>query len=470
MVGARNGGTHAVVVGAGIAGLAAARAVRDAVDRVTMLDADALPERAEDRRGTPQSHHIHALLQGGAEALETLFPAFGTELDAAGGRALTHGSGFGFRAADGWIREVPGLAVRDASRPSIERVLRDAVRADGRIALVDGWRVEGLEVDSRGRVTGVRGRDRSGRSDRLRSELVIDASGRGSRAPTWLEALGHAPPVDVSVDARLWYASTVGRGELPTPGGMEAFVVVPTAEHPAGAGVTAGEGGYTISLSGLAPDEPPSTLAEMLAHARRAATPLVARVLEALDLDPAIHVTRATSNRLRPYHEVALPQGFVLLGDSVCCFDPIYGQGMSVAAVQAVALRDLLGEAGPLATDLPARFQARAWDIARIAWRQAVGADLQLPTIDARPPFAQRPLASYVRRLRRLATVDGEVARRLGMVMHLVAPPESLLDPWLVRRVLRDLVMPVAAPAHPADESLDTGAAEVTLVDPQATA
>lgn len=430
---------HIVVVGAGMGGLAAAAAAASA-DRVTVLDGDTLPHGVAVRRGTPQARHIHALLAGGREALEDLLPGFDAALEEAGAPEVTHGGGFGFHGPEGWLRDVPDLRLRCASRPALEAAARRLVREHDHVEVRGGWHVGRPTTDTSGRIAGVVGTS-EGRPAALAADLVIDASGRGSAAPAWLADLGHEPPVERVVDPRLWYATMRGYGTPDLPGDLEALVIMPSADAPAGGGMIPTEdGGYVVSLTGVGDQRPPRTEAAFREHARRLPSPVLAQAIAGMQLRGPIAYSRSTANRLRRFDRVALPPGLLILGDSVCALDPVFGQGMTVAAVQARSLRSLLGELGPRHPELGTRFQRAAWGIAKLAWDQATAAERRLPTVDDHVPLAARPVGAYVRRVQRRCTVDQDTARRVGRVMHLLDPPTGLFHPRIAAGVLRDLV------------------------------
>lgn len=447
-----------VVLGAGMAGLAAAAAAADVADEVTVLDRDRIPVEPEFRKGTPQARHVHGLLVGGREALDELLPGLDADLNSMGAREISVGGEWGFRGPDGWIRDVPDVRSRMVTRPMIEMAVRKRVLSRANVRLIDGWQVHGLRANAAGRVTGVVGQH-AGRPAELAADLVVDATGRGSPAPAWLSRLGHRPPPERTIDPRLWYASTRGRGSPDLPGDMRALIHMPDGNDPRGGVLGETEdGSYVVTVIGSNADDPPVTVDELRAHARQLSSPALARAITPLDLDDDIAVLRSTSNRARRYDQVPVPPGFVLIGDSVCCFDPIYGQGMTVAALQAIELRKLLRRLGAHHPDLTRQVQDRTWRIAKTAWDMSAGADMLLPTVERSPTLSSRIVNRYVRRLGRLCAIDPEVTRRFVRVVHFLDPQVALFSPALIGRVVLDVLRPAAVPAHPADRPTCTPA------------
>ncbi len=429
---------HAVVMGAGMAGLAVAKALTAGFERVTIVDRDRLPVGTDHRPGVPQDRHLHLLLPSGVEALETLFPGLLEELCAGG---ATAGDTDRIRMCLNGHRLAPahtGHRVVFASRPFVEAHVRRRVCEERRISVRDNVRIVGLAVsDDRGRVEGVElAASNGGDPEVLPAEVVVDCTGRRSPVPSWLAELRHRPPEVEELDVQVRYATR--RYELPDGvlDGDHHVLVGPTPAGPRGGAMTYVEDGtWLVTLFAMAGDRAPADGASFERFAEELPIPDIHEAIgagRAID-DPAPY--RFPANRRLRYERLDdLPGGLLVAGDAVCSFNPIYGQGMSVAAMEAQLLQARL-RAGTCPS-------ARAWfrDVATVidtAWQLAIGSDLAVEAVEGRRPLSTRILNRYLARLQAAATDDPRLTSRLTRVVGLVDPPSRLLWPTTVASVVR---------------------------------
>ena len=440
---------RAVVLGGSIAGLLAARALADTYSEVTVLDRDAVDPGAGPRRGVPQGRHIHALLARGQQVLEELFPGLTGELMAAGAPAgdmlsdarLLFG---GHRLA----RAETGLSVVSVSRPLLEDRIRARVHALPAVSFAPPCDIVGLRYSGdAGRVTGVRVLRRADASahEVLDADLVVDASGRGSRTPRWLESLGFDRPEEEQVRVDVGYATRRYRLGTDALDGDLACVHGPTPERPRDGALARLEGGtWMLTLFGLLGDHPPKDAAGFDEFARSLRfRDLHDAVAAAAPIDDPVGF-RFPANVRRRYERLRrLPEGLVVLGDAVCSFNPIYGQGMTVAAMQALALRNHLERGVRPSSRRLLRALASVLDV---PWELAIGADLSLPGVDGPRPPRRRLATGYVNRLQAAAEDDPELSRAFVRVTGLIDRPQALLRPATVVRVLRPRSRPRRTP------------------------
>jgi 2-polyprenyl-6-methoxyphenol hydroxylase-like FAD-dependent oxidoreductase len=434
-------GNHeqAVVLGASMAGLLAARVLAEAYGQVTVVDRDPLPEASAQRRGVPQGRHTHALLARGQQALEELFPGLTAELIAAGapsGDLL--GEGRWYVSGHLLRQERSGLVGLGASRPLLEARIRARVRALPNVAFLDGCDIVGLAATPDGRrVTAARVLRQAGAAEQvLDADLVVDATGRGSRAPVWLEALGCPRPERDEVRVRLGYATRTYRLPADVLDGDMAVLDAPTPQNPRGGALLALEDGrWIVTLAGILGDFPPTDPDGFMAFARSLRFPDIYQAIrDGEPLDDPVPFRFPASVRHRYERLDRFPDGFLVVGDAVCSFNPIYGQGMSVAAIEALALgRHLRRGARPEPRRL-LRDLARAVDV---PWEIAAGGDLVFPGVHGHRTAKTRLANAYLARLHAAAADDGRLAVAFAQVAGLVAPPRSLLRPAVVVRVLR---------------------------------
>jgi 2-polyprenyl-6-methoxyphenol hydroxylase-like FAD-dependent oxidoreductase len=441
-------GDRAVVLGAGMAGLLAAQVLADAYGQVMVIDRDQLPETSRHRRGVPHGRHLHALAARGQQVLEELFPGLTAELVAHGApagsllaNARLYLSGHRLRQAD------TGLVLLCASRPFLEAHVRARVRALPNVTLLDRCDVVGLTATPDGRrVTGARVLRRADGSaeELVGADLVVDASGRGSRAPVWLEALGYARPAKDQVRIGLGYATRTYRLPPDALQGDLAVLQAATPQHPRTGALQRLEGNrWMLTLAGILGDHPPTDPDGFLAFAQSLRFPDIHEaVRNAEPLDDPVPFRFPASVRHHYERLNRFPDGLLVLGDAVASFNPIYGQGMSVAAVEALALRRHL-ERGT--EPQPRRWFRNLAQVVDVPWDMSAGGDLVFPGVPGRRTLKVRLVSAYLTRLHAAAAHDASLASAFIRVAGLVAPPQTLLRRQVAVRVLRASQHPAAA-------------------------
>jgi 2-polyprenyl-6-methoxyphenol hydroxylase-like FAD-dependent oxidoreductase len=434
-------GQHAVVLGASMAGLSAARVLADFYGCVTVVDRDALPEKPVNRRGVPQGRHVHLLWGSGFRALEELFAGLGDELIGAGVPAFRGELSKIYISTGGHALprsgHIKNFQLITPSRGLLEWHVRRRVAALPNVDILEGHDiVEPITTATKDRVTGAIVRARPVGSERaLEADLVVDATGRGARTPAFLETMGYARPVEHHVEMRLMYSSHL----LQLPPGIPneiAVIIGPVPGRPTGMALLRNEDNTAMfTVLGMVGREPPREFAQMLAFIEEF-TPaqFVAAIREAVPLtDGARH--RMPTSRWRRYDRMhRFPQGLLVMGDAICSFNPIYGQGMTVAALEALALQRCLRQDR---SDLARRYFQTTAKIIKGAWQLATGADLTLPEVDGPRPLPVRITNKYVQQVQAAAEHDIVVAERLSNVVGLIERPSRLMHPAVIARVAK---------------------------------
>lgn len=433
-------GEHAIVLGASMAGLLAARVLADFYTKVTVVERDALGDTVTVRKGVPQGCHTHGLLMRGAQALEELLPGLLGQLDE-DGATVFDGTDLSrmYFCMNGHLAvragAATGLRVYTTTRPFLESHVRRRLRAIPNVAIVDDHDVADICSTAGGRVTGARVVSRSSKlAAELTADLVVDATGRGARTPALLKRLGYQPPPEDEVVVDLMYASQLLRfraDALHELGG----VVSPVPGRPTGMTIAKCENDTLFfTVFGMAGDHPPVDLNGMCDFAAEFSPPhLVAAVRASEPLGPVAQ-HRFRSSRWRRYDKARrLPEGLLVVGDALCSFNPIYAQGMTVAALEALALRDCLSRG---ADRLPHRFFRAAAKPIGLAWQMAVGGDLSLPEIEGTAPLGTRLLNGYIDRILGAAEHDVATFEQFVRVAWLVDPPIKLLGAEMIRRAV----------------------------------
>jgi 2-polyprenyl-6-methoxyphenol hydroxylase-like FAD-dependent oxidoreductase len=417
-----------------MAGLLASRVLSDHFGRVSLIERDALPMLAEQRRGVPQGRHTHGLLASGRNVLEKFFPGISETLLKAGAVAgdIVRDSRWFFEGAC-LSRPPSGLNGLLMTRPLLEAAVRERVLANPKVVKRDELVVEELVVDQKtGRVTGVRA---SGQA--LAGDLVVDATGRGSRSPQWLERLGYKKPDEDVVQVGLGYTTRFFRRKPTDLNGDTAVVIPPTPKGKRGGVMLAQEGDrWTVTLIAHFGNYAPEDLDGFLAFAKTLPAPYIHEVVSRNEPLGEAASARFPASVWRRYELLQrFPTGYLVFGDAISSFNPIYGQGMSVAALQAVELENtLISDDGDLA--LAKTFFRRAAKVVEIPWSIAVGGDLRIPETVGRRTAGTKLVNWYISKLHRAAHTDPVAALAFHRVGNLLAPPPSLMHPRVAVRVL----------------------------------
>ena len=428
-----------------MAGLLTAQALSAHCAQVTIVERDSLPPNATNRPGVPQGEHLHVLLPGGQQAMERLLPGFSDELVAAGAVEIAAPTEILWLSPAGWMdRFPPRHRMISATRPLIEWCTRRRVLATPGVALLDGRAVDGLLPGSDGNsVSGVRlnGDAADGAGGVLRADLVVDATGRRSRLPDWLDRLGFERPAETRIDASLSYASRIYRRPRGARDWKAAFLQAqPPVTGRMGVMFEVEDDRLLLTVQGVGGDHPPRDEAGFLDFTRSLrSTVIYETIRDAEPLTPIVGFAN-TANRRRHYERLRRwPERLLAVGDTACAFNPVYGQGMSVAALTADRLDTALaGRDGRSLDGFAPRFRRDVAAAGRAAWMIATGDDLRYPTTTgATAGKALRMQHRYLDRVMAAATDDERAMAAITDALFLLARPESLFRPSVMWRAVR---------------------------------
>ena len=436
---------RAIIMGASVAGLWTARALSDYFEEVVLIERDKLPEGPEFRPGAPQVRQFHTLLLSGLQQMKIWFPGLDEELIAAGAVPYDPVNDVHLRIAGYWFPRFPsGQTLLSCSRVLLESAIRKRLRQIPGIHFIEGVEVSGLaaEADKR-RVIGVKTKERRhgsryGSADPVhQADLIVDALGRRSPMPEWLTELGYPAPRESEVNSFLGYVSRKYKRKPNTP--MMLIGGTPPVD-PYGGLLFPEENDTMVTLfTGYNKHYPPTDPDEFPAFAHN----LGPEFEEALkDAEPISqpYGYRGTSSRWRHYEELnQWPERLIVLGDAFCGFNPVYGQGMSVAALSAAALArhvhradNLDGIAKPTLREIS--------HITQGVWLLATSADLEWPgteggTISNNP--MDRFARWYVHKLLEASAYDKQVRLQFLAVNQLMKPGTALFTPAIFLRVMK---------------------------------
>lgn len=457
---------HAVVLGGSLSGLLAARVLSDHFEHVTLIERDVYPETPEARRGVPQANHVHGLLLRGRQVLEELFPGLQDEMIAAGAPLLDMANDISWFTRAGFgIRFPSDLKVLSFTRPMLDWYVRRRVSRNPRVEIMDNTDVLRLIPDSNAnRHVAVLVCPRTAESDRriakeITADLIVDATGRASRAPRWLAQIGYEPPEEIVVNAHLGYASRLYRIPEDFHGDWTCvFLQAAPPECKRGAILFRVEGNrWLVTLIGGGGDYPPNDDAEFLEFARSIPVNTIYDAIRSAEPLSSIKTHRATENRLRRFENAKqLPANFVLLGDAVCAFNPVYGQGMTTGALGALALRESLREQLRLHSDgslrgFSHRFQKRLAKVIKAPWLMATGEDFRYRETEGGAPGRVTTFMHwYMDQVLQLATRIVPVRKVLLDAFSMLTPPSSLFQPRVLFCVLLQVLKPDSQRPRPA--------------------
>jgi 2-polyprenyl-6-methoxyphenol hydroxylase-like FAD-dependent oxidoreductase len=431
-------GEHAIVIGASMGGLLAARALSQFYTNVTVLERDAFPASDIPRKGVPQGRHAHGLLARGRDVIEEFFPGWTDEVVASGGRR-------GDIAGDvAWIGH--GITLKSApsdligllaSRPVLEGHVRRRLLALSNVRAIENCAVQDLvATDDNAAVQGVRVRVGGGEEQVVLADLVLDASGRGSSSPAWIEGLGYARPEEERIEIGIGYTSRVYRRHPGDLCGKVALVVAGSGPNwRNGALLFQTEDRWIVSIGGYFGDHAPDDEQMFAAYARSLPTPDFYDIVSRGEPLTDFVTYRYPANLRRRYERLTrFPKSFLVFGDALCSFNPVFGQGMTVAAQEASLLRDCLQAAGD--ADLARRFFNAIQPTIDVPWDIAVGNDLRHPEVKGPRSAKVKFINWYIGKLHQAARHDGRLANAFIEVANLKAPPQRLLSPANVLRVV----------------------------------
>ncbi|MFY2562927.1 FAD-dependent oxidoreductase [Corallococcus terminator] len=443
----------AVVIGGSMAGLLAARVLADHFERVILVERDLRAEGPVPRKGVPQGPHLHVLLDTGRRILDRYFPGLFEQLQTQGAELIDSSRDVAWHHFGVWkLRYTSGIPLLICTRTLLEWSVSCRVKALANVEVREGCSIEGLLTDERQhRITGVRVKSAQG-EEQWDADLVVDASGRGSRMPQWLEALGHARPEEEQVQVDLAYTSGLFEPPPHFQHDWKALMLYPRPPSTWRAGfISSVEGGrWLVTLNGYFGDHAPTEPEGFLEFARSLSRPdLYGYLREARPLGPLTR-HKVMDSRWRHYERLSrFPEGLAVLGDAACAFNPIFGQGMSVAGLGAELLDTCLQEHSRLGalTGFARRFRQGLAEVIRLPWFLSTSMDLQYTQSTGKRVPGLGALHWYVRRLMERMSSDAGVHRQFNRVLHLQTGLGAVLQPSVALPVLahgaRSLVQPL---------------------------
>lgn len=441
---------HAIVIGGSMAGLFAARVLSDHFERVTILERDAVNDSPESRKGQPQTRHLHGILEPTLSFVRDYLPGVQEELLAGGAVCGDVAEVARWYHFDGYkIQSPAGLWGMTVSRPFFEWHIRRAVTSLPNVRLLSETAAEELITDeSRTRVLGVSASQRGTDTPTiLDADLIVDASGRGSSTPKWLAKLGYPTPAEQEVKVRVGYATRTYHREPDSLKGAQSVLISPTPPHgKCGAFMIPIEGQrWIVTAAGWHGEHPPADEDGFLEFLRNLPAPDIYEIISrAKPLSEIVTHKFPASRRLHYQKLDRFPERLLVIGDGVASFNPVYGQGMTSAALQARVLNTTLTQ-----PTLDGIWQPYFREISRVVdqpWQLAVGEDFRYPETEGQAPLGSALINQYVAGIHRAVQRDPVVYQAFLKVMNLIEPPTSLMQPHMIWRVISSTRKPKYTP------------------------
>jgi 2-polyprenyl-6-methoxyphenol hydroxylase-like FAD-dependent oxidoreductase len=445
-------GHHAVVIGGSLAGLMSAAVLADHFDRVTVFERDRIEDQPVLHKSIPQGNHIHALLLAGQNVMSSLYPGFTEELKKLGAIGFRPGIDIVFYGPNGKgyngtqsVKEPRDLGFEGhiMSRGLLEYHVRRRTVALANVTLEADTAIEGLVHDG-GRVHGVR-RKRAAGAESVEADLVVDAAGRSSHASRWLFEMGVPAAEETTIGVDFAYTSTKYRKpDLDHEAEPLLLIGGPPPEHTRAAGLFEIENRtWHVSLAGRFGDYPPTDEAGFLAFAKALSSPRLYQLIKDAERIADITHHRFPTSVWRHYERLQdFPARFLILGDAICSFNPVYGQGMSSAALQAQALQKVLRERAAQSRGLDglaSAFFPKAAEAISAPWTLAANFDFAYPQTKGERPPGLAEGAGYFAALDSLQAEDVDVQRVVTEVFQLTKPISALREEPLLSRILSRL-------------------------------
>lgn len=441
----------AIVIGSSIAGLLNARVLADYFAKVIVVERDSLPQQPQARKGVPQANHVHVLLTKGYRILNQLFPGIDAELDEAGAPRVEWTKKYGFYALWGWFPSVASdLISHNCSRAFLEWLIHNRLLGFDNVRFLEKTQVRGLLSDNQNsQVRGVKlYHPDEHREEELIADLVVDASGRNSQMPNWLESMGYQAPEKTVINSFLGYGTRWY--EIPQDSEVEKQVIMVSYKPPhekRGGVLVAIEGNrWAVTLLGIAKEYPPTDNESFLEYARSLRNSAIYDAIKDAKPISKVYSYRRTENCWQHYDKLArLPEGLAIVGDAVCAFNPAYGQGMTIAALGAITLQTCLqkqfSNSQFKVKGLTRNYQKQLAKVLKTPWLVATSDDFRWETTEGgKPDKITRFMHKYMDRVMLLSVHQPQVYKAFAEVMHMVKQPTALFAPGIIFGVLKQMI------------------------------
>jgi 2-polyprenyl-6-methoxyphenol hydroxylase-like FAD-dependent oxidoreductase len=426
----------AIVIGGSIAGMMAAQIASDFCQEVIILDRDDLTTPEALRKGTPHAPHPHTLLEGGRLVMESLFPGLTENLLAAGNVRINATADLKWFHHGNWKYKEPiDLEFLFQSRFDLEKEMRKFIIKNERISLVKAKVSQLLHDGDSNTIKGVK----TSQEELIHSDLVIDASGRNSKLQNWLLEIDCQVPKTTDIPINIKYQTRLYKRNPDEKTPVVIYPKAPIGRHSGGL--------FPILHDTYGPcwlacimcreeEQLPGDLSGFMAFMKNLDQPdLYDKVQSLSSASQDVYKFHFKSNKWHHYEQLNdLPEGLFVIGDALAHINPIYGQGMSLAAQEAQALKETLLQASEL-KGAQLKYHKKAAKALKDIWLMVLLEDWRYPKTPQRP-FMAKAMQWYTGRLHDLSAYDKQVTSEMYHVLHLLKPGYHLVKPSILAKVL----------------------------------
>ncbi|MDB5054451.1 MAG: monooxygenase FAD-binding protein [Bacilli bacterium] len=428
---------HAIVIGGSMSGMLAAKVLSGHFEKVTILEKDNIPEHPVYRKGVPHDRQAHIMNMKGEMIISKYFPGFYEEINKEIFKFGTKDLCF-FHYGSWKLRCKTKVTNHFMSRPFLEHHIRRRLLQLSNIFFMQKYEVNELIIDrKKNEVLGVLLKNQQGAFEKLHADLVIDASGRNTKVPGWLESEGYPKINEEKLEIDIGYSSQV----FPRSQEYDFSVmsIYPKAPNGTKMGVIYPIEGnrWLVGIVGLLGNYPAHTNEGFLEFVKSLDRPDIYNIIRNQSPLSSVSTHRFPSN-LRRYYERSskLPINLVVVGDALCSFNPIYAQGMCVAAMESELLDELLFRKSTFRNFSDYYFK-KVSKIIDVAWLASVSEDLRYPNITGRRSLKIKFLNWYMAQIFELASIDSRICSTFYEVQSFIKKPAHLFAFSILYKVFK---------------------------------
>ncbi|MDA2272619.1 glutamate synthase [Bacillus thuringiensis] len=431
----------AIVIGGSMAGKFAAKALSTSFKEVIIIEAGERWDGKSSRKRVPQSNHPHVLLKGGENAIEELFPNITNELIEAGSIINNFTRDLKWHQFGLWKQPFIGeVHMIQQSRPLLELHIQKRIHQISNITIKYETLVKGLLVDAKlNKVCGVKVKYlETNTQEEVHADLVVDASGFGSKSIEWLREY-EIKVQEEKVRIDLFYATKMFKLKENEELDCCNMLMSPSfPDNPYGVLIqTIEDNRYFVTFSGYANEKAPQTDDEFYDFAENLSISNVTDFLNKAEGITDIKTYKIPYQVRRRFDLVNnVPEGLLVIGDAQCRFDPVFGQGVSVAAMEAHQLQLLLQDRKQLDKTFTQQFYKKAATIIETPWDMTTTEISRHPQLKRELTTKQKFQLWYTKQIYRLSASNSDVYIRLVRVMNLIRSPFHLFHPKVLLSVL----------------------------------
>jgi len=453
---------QAIVIGGSISGLLSARILAEHFEQVLVLERDITPSAPVPRKGVPQSFHGHVLLAQGVKILDQLFPGFCEQLKARGAVVIDVLADYLAQTeGDVWLpRFQSDVITYGCTRNLVETLIRERLSEFSHVQFQDKHQVLGLKTDSSHRaVVAVNSRIRDRNELQIPAQLVVDATGRGSKAPQWLQSIGYEKPEEIRIDPLLTYGSRVYQVPDHWEHDWKGILLGPQgADNPRSAILLAVEDNrWLVTFGGYGGVQPAQDEEGFLDFARQLRNPILYEALLAAEPLTPIYRYKGTTNRRRYFEKLSRwPDNFIVMGDAACAFNPTHGKGITNAALSALCLHQALESYLPhTLKDFSYTLQKQLAKVNDETWDEVLDRDSHLDTVQHKPSFwsASQLLRPYLLEVLTAAQSDPQIFQAVLETVHQLRPKTALFEQDVLLKVAKNTIIPKSLRKTPKRDS-----------------